>query len=102
LLIVLGLTVVSAAFHECGHATGCRYGVPGLAWSASDLLIWRRSGNPDSTGSAEWRLRTDLVLVLQPDLHAARGLYAATSAEVLLLVIAITHLEMLGSCCVRR
>ncbi len=26
LLAVLGLTVVSAAFHECGHATGCRYG----------------------------------------------------------------------------
>ena len=26
LLVVLGLTVVSAAFHECGHATGCRYG----------------------------------------------------------------------------
>ena len=26
LLLVFGLTVISAAFHECGHATGCRYG----------------------------------------------------------------------------
>jgi hypothetical protein len=26
LLIVLGLSVVSALFHECGHAVGCRYG----------------------------------------------------------------------------
>ena len=26
LLIVLGLSLVSAMFHECGHAAGCRYG----------------------------------------------------------------------------
>ena len=26
LLVVLGLSVLSAAFHECGHAAGCRYG----------------------------------------------------------------------------
>src|SRR5580693_2348868 len=26
LLVVIGLTAVSAMFHECGHAAGCRYG----------------------------------------------------------------------------
>ena len=26
LLVMLGLSVVSALFHECGHAVGCRYG----------------------------------------------------------------------------
>ena len=26
LLLVAGLTVISALFHECGHAAGCRYG----------------------------------------------------------------------------
>ena len=41
LLVVLGLTVVSAAFHECGHATGCRYGGarPGVV-GVGIYLIW--------------------------------------------------------------
>jgi putative peptide zinc metalloprotease protein len=34
LLVVLGLSVASAAFHECGHATGCRYGGAGPGSSA--------------------------------------------------------------------
>jgi len=101
LLAVLGLTVVSAVFHECGHATGCRYGGarPGvigfglyLLWpsfftNVTDAYRLSRAG----------RLRTDLgglyfnaVFIL-----ALAGLYGATSAEILLLVIAVTHLEML-------
>ena len=41
LLVVLGLSVVSAAFHECGHATGCRYGGarPGVV-GVGIYLIW--------------------------------------------------------------
>ena len=101
LLVVLGLTVVSAAFHECGHATGCRYGGarPGVV-GVGIYLIWPSffTNVTDSYRlSRAGRLRTDLgglyfnlIFML-----ALAGLYAATSAEVLLLVIAITHLEML-------
>jgi putative peptide zinc metalloprotease protein len=101
LLIVLGLTVVSAVFHECGHAVGCRYGGarPGVI-GVGIYLVWLSffTNVTDSYRlSRAGRLRTDLgglyfnlifILVLA-------GIYEATSAEILLLVIAITHLEML-------
>jgi putative peptide zinc metalloprotease protein len=102
LLIVLGLSVVSAAFHECGHATGCRYGGarPGVI-GVGIYLVWPSffTNVTDSYRlSRAGRLRTDLgglyfnlIFIL-----ALAGLYSATSAEVLLLVIAVTHLEMLG------
>jgi putative peptide zinc metalloprotease protein len=101
LLIVLGLSVVSAAFHECGHATGCRYGGarPGVI-GVGIYLVWPSffTNVTDSYRlSRAGRLRTDLgglyfnlIFIL-----ALAGLYSATSAEVLLLVIAVTHLEML-------
>ena len=101
LLVVLGLSVASAAFHECGHATGCRYGGArsGLI-GVGIYLIWPSffTNVTDSYRlSRAGRLRTDLgglyfnlIFML-----ALAGIYAATSAEVLLLVIAITHLEML-------
>ena len=101
LLIVLGLSAVSAAFHECGHATGCRYsgarpGVIGvgiyLVWpsfftNVTDAYRLSRGG----------RLRTDLggVYFNAVFILALAGIYAATSAQILLLVIAVTHLEML-------
>ena len=101
LLLVALATVVSAAFHECGHATACRYGGarPGRI-GFGIYLVWP-SFFTDVTDSYRLgragRLRTDLggiyfnlifILVLA-------GMYAATSAQLLLLVIAITHLEML-------
>jgi putative peptide zinc metalloprotease protein len=101
LLIVLGLSVASAVFHECGHATGCRYGGgrPGVI-GVGIYLIWPSffTNVTDSYRlSRAGRLRTDLgglyfnlIFML-----ALAGIYSATSAEVLLLVIAITHLEML-------
>jgi putative peptide zinc metalloprotease protein len=101
LLIVLGLTVVSAVFHECGHAVGCRYGGarPGVV-GVGIYLVWLSffTNVTDSYRlSRAGRLRTDLgglyfnlIFIL-----AVAGLYEATSAEILLLVIAITHLEML-------
>jgi putative peptide zinc metalloprotease protein len=101
LLVVLALSVVSAGFHECGHATGCRYGGarPGVV-GVGIYLIWPSffTNVTDSYRlSRAGRLRTDLgglyfnlIFML-----ALAGLYAATSAEVLLLVIAVTHLEML-------
>jgi putative peptide zinc metalloprotease protein len=101
LLVVLGLTVASAVFHECGHATGCRYGGarPGRI-GVGVYLVWPSffTNVTDSYRlSRAGRLRTDLgglyfnlIFML-----ALAGIYAATSAEILLLVIAITHLEML-------
>jgi putative peptide zinc metalloprotease protein len=101
LLIVFALSVASAAFHECGHATACRYGGarPG-AIGAGVYLVWPAffTNVTDSyrLGRAA-RIRTDLgglyfnlIFIL-----AMAGLYEATSARVLLLVIAVTHLEML-------
>jgi putative peptide zinc metalloprotease protein len=101
LLIVAGLTLVSAAFHECGHAAACRYGGarPGVI-GIGVYLVWPSffTNVTDSYRlSRAGRLRTDLgglyfnlIFIL-----ALAGIYAATSAEVLLLVMAITHLEML-------
>jgi len=101
LLIVVGLTLVSALFHECGHAAGCRYGGarPGVI-GVGMYLVWPSffTNVTDSYRlSRAGRLRTDLgglyfnlIFIL-----ALAGIYSATSAEVLLLVIAITHLEML-------
>jgi putative peptide zinc metalloprotease protein len=101
LLIVLGLSLVSALFHECGHAAGCRYGGarPGkigigiyLVWPAfftnvTDSYRLSRAG----------RLRTDLggLYFNAVFMLALAGIYTATSSEVLLLAIAFTHLEML-------
>jgi len=101
LLLVAGLTVASALFHECGHAAGCRYGGarPGRI-GAGIYLVWPAffTNVTDSYRlSRAGRLRTDLgglyfnlifMLVLA-------AIYGATSAEILLLVIAVTHLEML-------
>jgi putative peptide zinc metalloprotease protein len=101
LLVVLGLSLASALFHECGHATGCRYGGarPGVI-GVGIYLVWPSffTNVTDSYRlSRAGRLRTDLgglyfnlIFML-----ALAGIYAANSAQVLLLVIAVTHLEML-------
>ena len=100
LLIVFALSVLSAAFHECGHATACRYGGarPGKI-GAGIYLVWPSffTNVTDSyrLGRAG-RLRTDLGgLYFNLIFILLAGLYQATSAEILLLVIAVTHLEML-------
>ena len=101
LLVVAGLSAVAGLFHECGHASGCRCGgartgvigfgiylvYPSFFTNVTDSYRLSRAG----------RLRTDLgglyfnlifMLVLA-------GIYVGTSDELLLLVIALTHLEML-------
>ncbi len=101
LLAVLGLSVLSGAFHECGHATGCRYGGarPGRI-GVGIYLVWPSffTNVTDSyrLGRAG-RLRTDLggVYFNAVFILVLAGLYVATSAQILLLVIAITQLEML-------
>jgi len=101
LLIVFVLSVASAAFHECGHATACRYGGarPGKI-GAGIYLVWPSffTNVTDSYRLGRGaRLRTDLgglyfnlIFIL-----GLAVLYEATSAQILLLVIAVTHLEML-------
>jgi putative peptide zinc metalloprotease protein len=101
LLIVLGLSLVSAVFHECGHAAGCRYGGarPGKI-GVGIYLVWPAffTNVTDSYRlSRAGRLRTDLggLYFNAVFMLALAGIYATTSSEVLLLVIAFTHLEML-------
>jgi putative peptide zinc metalloprotease protein len=99
-LPLFAAVVLSAAFHEIGHAAGCRYGggKPGkmgcgiyLAWPAfyTDVTDAYRLGKRS-------RLRTDLggvyfnvVVVL-----ATMGAYLITGFEPLLLLIVIEHLEI--------
>jgi putative peptide zinc metalloprotease protein len=101
ILLLLGLVVISAAFHECGHATACRYGGarPG-AMGAGIYLVWP-AFYTDVTDAYRLgkagRLRTDLggiyfnvVFIL---LTAAA--YAVTGFEPLLLVIPLQLLPFL-------
>ena len=89
LLIVLGLTVVSAMFHECGHAVGCRYGGArpgvigvGITWCGSrvtnvtdpDRRRWARLLRINPRGPY-----FNLIFIL-----ALACIYEATSAEILL------------------
>jgi putative peptide zinc metalloprotease protein len=100
-LPLLGAVLLSAAFHEIGHASACRYGGarPGrmgcglyLAWPAfytdvSDAYRLNRRG----------RLRTDLggvyfnvVVIL-----ITTGVYAVTrNVQALLLLVIIEHIEI--------
>jgi putative peptide zinc metalloprotease protein len=101
LLIILALTLASAGFHECGHAAACRFGGarPGRI-GVGIYLIWPSffTNVTDSYRLGRGgRLRTDLgglyfnlIFIL-----ALAAIYTVTSAGTLLLVIAITHLEML-------
>jgi putative peptide zinc metalloprotease protein len=101
LLIVVGLSVVSGAFHECGHAAGCRYGGarPGVI-GVGIYLVWPAffTNVTDSYRlSRAGRLRTDLggVYFNAVFMLALAGIYVATGDQILLLTIAVTHLEML-------
>ena len=78
LLVVLGLSVVSAVFHECGHAAGCRYGGarPGkigvgiyLVWPAFFTNV-TDSYRLSRAGPSAHRPRRP---VLQRGLHAGPG-----------------------------
>ena len=101
ILLLLGLVVVSAAFHECGHATACRYGGarPGvmgvgiyIVWPAfyTDVTDAYRLGKGG-------RLRTDLGGVYFNVIFTlgTAAAYFITGFEPLLLVIPLQHIEIL-------
>jgi putative peptide zinc metalloprotease protein len=101
LLMMLGLVVISAAFHECGHATACAYGgaKPG-AMGAGIYIVWP-AFYTDVTDAYRLgkggRLRTDLggVYFNVIFILATVGAYAVTGFEPLLLMIPLQHLEII-------
>src|SRR5438477_451405 len=101
LMMMLGLVILSAAFHECGHATACSYGGarPGVM-GAGLYIVWP-AFYTDVTDAYRLgkggRLRTDLggVYFNVVFMLATAGVYALTGYEPLLLVIPFMHLEIL-------
>ena len=100
ILLLFGVVVLSAGFHEFGHAAGCTAGgaSPGdmgaglyLAWPAfyTDVTDAYRL---DKRG----RLRTDLAGVYFNCIFmlATAGVYFATHFEPLLLIILVQHIEI--------
>jgi putative peptide zinc metalloprotease protein len=101
LLVVLAVTVLSAGFHEFGHAAACRYGgaTPGamgtglyLVWPAfytdvSDSYRLNRAG----------RVRVDLGGLYFNAIFAVGmfAVWAATGWDAILLIIAAQLLQML-------
>jgi putative peptide zinc metalloprotease protein len=101
LMMMLGLIILSAAFHECGHATACAYGGarPGVM-GAGLYIVWP-AFYTDVTDAYRLgkggRLRTDLggVYFNVVFMLATAGVYFATGYEPLLLVIPFMHLEII-------
>jgi putative peptide zinc metalloprotease protein len=100
MLMVFGLVVLSAAFHECGHATATRYGGarPGvmgvgiyIVWPAfyTDITDSYRLGKAG-------RLRADLggVYFNVIFILATAAAYFATGFEPLLIMIPLQHVEI--------
>ncbi len=99
ILAVLGGTLVSMIFHECGHAAACHYGGgrPGVI-GCGMYLLWP-AFYTDVTDAYRLdrtaRLRTDLGGVYFNAIFAA-GLgiaYAIDRADALVVVILLVHLE---------
>ncbi|HEY3185540.1 MAG TPA: hypothetical protein VGJ77_22035, partial [Gaiellaceae bacterium] len=101
ILLLLGLVILSAAFHETGHATACAYGGarPGvmgvglyIVWPAfyTDVTDAYRLGKGG-------RLRTDLGGVYFNSIFtlATFAAYFLTGWEPLLLVVPLQIMEML-------
>jgi putative peptide zinc metalloprotease protein len=100
-LALLGVTIVSLAFHECGHAAACRYGGarPGRI-GIGIYLVWPvfYTDVTDSYRlSKAGRLRTDLGGVYFNALFAlaAAAGYFATGWRPLLIVVVTQQLMML-------
>jgi len=100
MLAVMGLIVVSAGFHEVGHATACRYGGarPGVI-GAGVYIVWPAFYS-DVTDAYRLgrgaRLRTDLggVYFNVVFMLAVAGLYFLTHFEPLLILVLVQHLEI--------
>src|SRR4051812_32932223 len=100
LLLIIGLTIASAAFHEIGHAAACRYGGgrPG-GMGAGIYMVWP-AFYTDVTDvyrlPRQARLRTDLGGMYFNAVIAVitLGIWLATGVDALLLLIAVQMLEI--------
>jgi putative peptide zinc metalloprotease protein len=101
ILLTLALVIVSAAFHECGHATACRYGGARPGKMGVGLYIVWPAFYTDVTDayrlSRAGRLRTDLggVYFNAIFILLTASAYFATGFEPLLLIIPLQHAEIL-------
>jgi putative peptide zinc metalloprotease protein len=101
LMMMLGLVILSAAFHETGHATACAYGGarPGVM-GAGLYIVWP-AFYTDVTDAYRLgkggRLRTDLggVYFNVIFILITAGAYGLTGYEPLLLIIPFQHLEII-------
>src|SRR5215211_2302562 len=100
MLMVFGLIALSAAFHECGHATACRYGgaKPGVM-GAGIYIVWP-AFYTDVTDAYRLnkvgRLRTDLGGIYFNAIFTlgTAGAYFLTGFEPLLLVMLVQQIEI--------
>ncbi|WP_141777298.1 MinD/ParA family protein [Phycicoccus sp. SLBN-51] len=101
LLALLGVLVASTLFHELGHAAACRYGgaQPGAIGMA--VYVVYPAFYTDVTASYRLgragRVRTDLGGVYFNALFALGliGVHAWTGWDVVVLAVALVHLELL-------
>jgi putative peptide zinc metalloprotease protein len=101
LLLVFALTILSAGFHEFGHAAACRYGgaTPG-AMGAGLYLVWPAfyTDVSDSYRLSRWgRIRVDVGGLYFNAIFAIGmlGAWAASGWDALLLLIPAQLLQML-------
>ncbi len=100
LLLVFGLAVASAAFHEIGHAAACRFGGGRTGGMGAGIYMVWPAFYTDVTDAYRLpkraRLRTDLGGIYFNIVISVLTLavWAATGADVLLLLIALQLLEI--------
>lgn len=100
-LLVFGLVVLSAAFHEIGHATACRYGGARPGRMGAGIYLVYPAFFSDVTDAYRLgkfgRVRTDLGGLYFNMIFSLliAGAYFYTGLEPLLAVILILHFEML-------
>lgn len=99
IMLILALVVISAGWHEFGHAAGCAYGGAKPGAMGAGLYLAYPAFYTDVTDSyrlsRRGRLRTDLAGVYFNALFIliTAALYALTGFEPLLLVILTQHIE---------
>ena len=100
LLMVLGLSVVSMVFHECGHAAACRYGgarpgVIGIGFYVMWPAFFTNVTDAYRLGRAG-RIRTDLGGVYFNAVFALAlaAAYLATGYPPLLAAVVLVHMEV--------
>jgi putative peptide zinc metalloprotease protein len=99
ILAILAMVIISAGWHEFGHAAGCAYGGAKPGAMGAGLYLAYPAFYTDVTDSyrlnRRGRLRTDLAGVYFNALFilATAALYSVTHFEPLLLVIVVQHIE---------